>query len=282
MLMPEKDNKTFEVDQELSCSRHGMTDHRVLCVLTKAGHEERVFASCYKCREEGVEREKHLLASEKAQKVREEAMRAKQREDERRTRLANANIPPRFATATLDNYIVECEGQRKAVEACRWFLSQFPAVASRTASPTMSASSGMAFLGKNGTGKNHLAVAIVAELVARGYTSMFDEFSKIDRAIKETWAKSDGLKESEVLAKLAAPDVLVIDEIGVQRGTPTEVKHMTELINDRYNWLRPTILCGNVTLSELKVLIGDRAYDRLRDGGRVVVFDWDSERGRTR
>lgn len=183
-----------------------------------------------------------------------------------RARLEKAMIAPRFADKTLDNFETLNDGQREAVRAARWLLDNLD-----------SGTPGLIFLGSNGTGKNHLSSAIVREAIEKhGKTALITKVRKLDRAIKEAWRK-DGL-ESEVIRSFIEPHILVIDEIGLQRGSETEMLHLTEVIDDRYEAMKPTILCGNLTLKEFNGIIGDRAVDRFKEGGRIVAFTWESYR----
>lgn len=103
--------------------------------------------------------------------------------------------------------------------------------------------------------------------------------SKVYWAIKESWRSSDKT-ETQVMRHFMEPDLLVVDEVGVQFGTETERMFLTEIINDRYNYMKPTILIGNLTLDEMKLAIGERALERFKEGGKVVAFNWSSHRGR--
>ena len=140
---------------------------------------------------------------------------------------------------------------------------------------------GLIFLGSNGTGKNHLSIAIVREAIEKcGKTALITKVRKLDRAIKEAW-RNDGY-ESAAIKKFIEPYILVIDEVGLQRGSETEMLHLAEVIDERYEAMKPTILCGNLTLAELTGIIGDRAIDRFREGGHIVLFNWESYRKKNR
>ena len=48
---------------------------------------------------------------------------------------------------------------------------------------------------------------------------------------------------------------------------------------DRYEKMKPTILISNLSKDDVFKYLGERVADRLReDGGKVLVFDWDSYR----
>jgi DNA replication protein DnaC len=78
----------------------------------------------------------------------------------------------------------------------------------------------------------------------------------------------------------------VIDEIGVQFGTESEQNHLFEVINNRMLEVKPTILVTNLLLNSpddsvktLRNYLGERTYDRMREVGMSICFDWQSHRG---
>ena len=198
--------------------------------------------------------------------AREEAARELRRKKESfGRRLHNAMISPRFAQKTLDNYKAETEGQKKALSLAEWFIENHKTVP------------GMIFIGKTGTGKNHLACGIIHKIIEQGGTGLITTAMKIIRTIKDSW-RDHQTKESEIIDLYTQPGLLVIDEIGVQFGYDTEKLYISEVINDRYEAMKPTLLLGNIKLNELTEQLGDRPVDRFREGGKIVQFDWDSYR----
>ncbi len=74
--------------------------------------------------------------------------------------------------------------------------------------------------------------------------------------------------EESVLDHYASLDLLIIDEVGVQFGSPAEMTILHEVINARYESVLPTILISNLPPEQLKEFISDRIFDRVTDGGR--------------
>lgn len=182
---------------------------------------------------------------------------------------ARIGIPRRYIEASFASYQAPTPGQAAALTACQQFSADW------------TGRGGMLLLGRCGTGKTHLACAILHAVGAAGperWVLRYRTVMQALRTVKSTWRAASDESEADALRALIRPDVLVLDEIGVQFGTEAERLILTEMINERYNECRPTVLAGNLTLPELLGVIGERALDRVCDRGQVVVFDWASYR----
>lgn len=229
--------------------------HKIKKQVFTSGMLSEPIKICPECAKETEEKD--------SQKVQDITIRTKAKGN---NNLDNAMIAPRFKDKTLENFADSSPGHNKAIKTANWFLNN------------LEETTGLIMIGNPGTGKNHLASAIITEAVKHhGKTALFTETLKVIRAIKESWRR-EGQVESEVLKSFIEPDILAIDEIGVQFGSDTERMYLTEIINDRYNYKKPTILIGNVRIEELSGIIGERPLDRFREGGKVIIFDWESHR----
>lgn len=183
----------------------------------------------------------------------------------------NCEIPRRYRGMKFADYKIETDIQEQVLEDCKDFMIDG------------NYETGLMMIGKNGTGKTMLACILLQELILydpnnlRGYR--YAEAIKIIRDIKDTWRKKTS--EQDAINKYTIPKVLVIDEIGMSYGSPTEKQFLTEIINDRYNNKISTILAGNLTSIEIKEIIGDRIFDRFCESGKSLVFKWDSYRRQT-
>jgi DNA replication protein DnaC len=102
------------------------------------------------------------------------------------------------------------------------------------------------------------------------------------RSVKDTWSKGSEKSETQAIEHLAYPDLLILDEVGVQFGSDFEKQILFDVLNDRYEKRKPCLLLSNIAPGELSGYLGERVADRLReDGGKLIAFDWDSHR-RTR
>jgi len=182
-----------------------------------------------------------------------------------------AEIPRRFAECSFDNYIITSEKQRKVVSTLKEYAENFDEV--------LKTGQCLILYGHPGTGKNHLATAIVRSVMERGYSALILTAHEIIQRIRRTWDDEEGAREEDVISLLANVDLLVIDEVGRQYGTESERIHLFTVINERYRQMKPTIVISNLEPKRICQYLGEAAYDRLREGGgKVIIFDWDGFR----
>lgn len=204
------------------------------------------------------------------QKKEEEERAAIERHRVWQKRLGEADIPDRFRTRTLENYTATTDGQHLALEFAKSYANDFNKVPGRSA----------IFCGTPGTGKTHLAIGIGLNLMKLNKLVLYITVQRVVRRVKDAWRKGAVESESDVIRLLVQPDLLILDECGVQFGSDFERNCLFDILNERYEKRRATILMSNQTVEEVKTLIGDRVYDRLReDGGQCVPFNWNSHRG---
>jgi DNA replication protein DnaC len=113
-------------------------------------------------------------------------------------------------------------------------------------------------------------------------TAMYLRAGDMIRRVRGTWRKDSDQSEEEVLNLLGADlDLLIIDEVGVQRGTEDEQMTLFDVLDRRYSELRPTILLTNLGGRAFADFLGPRIMDRLRERAVFVPFRWDSYRGKS-
>lgn len=222
----------------------------------------RVWSKCPQC-----------SAIRAAEYARLEAEADRQHKEERaRKLLGRAAIPQRFIGRTFDSFEADTDAKRAALTTLRDYSESFDSYASK--------GKGLILSGKPGTGKSHLAAAVLQAHIGRDvlYATCLD----LIRMVRETWRKDSEQSERQVLSYLGSLDLLVIDEMGVQYGTEGEQTILFDVLDARYRDMQPTILLTNQGVEGLRGYLGDRTFDRLRETCRIVAFEWESYRPKAR
>lgn len=244
--------------KQLTCGKHG----DFFSVGKKLAKRE-VWSTCEGCREDSRQAE-----IREARDARERAATANHL-----NMLACAAIPARFASRTLDNFNAVTPDQVKALQVSREFSGNWQDTCKRGA--------WLVFSGLPGTGKSHLAIAVL-QAVMPGVVGRYMTCMELIQTIRATWRKDSEDSETELLNMLTGIPLLVLDEIGVQYGTESEQHHLFDVLDRRYREMKPTILLTNQNKEGFKQFVGDRVYDRMTEVARWVPFEWGSYRVQAR
>ncbi|EDT5580320.1 DNA replication protein DnaC, partial [Salmonella enterica subsp. enterica serovar Kokomlemle] len=176
-----------------------------------------------------------------------------------------------YRRCSFANYRVDNDGQCHA-------LSQAKSIAESLCGDDFTS---FVFSGSTGTGKNHLAAAIGNRLLARGKTVMIVTLADVMLGVRACY--DAGKSEETFLAGLCDVDLLVLDEVGMQRDTKNEFVILNQIVDRRTASMKAVGILTNLNFDSLKKLAGERVTDRLRmNGGRWVNFKWESWRQHVR
>lgn len=210
------------------------------------------------------------VSEEESAKLKAEAERKAIEAQQRMERLLDqACIPQRFIGRTFDHFKATTPDQQSALQITRAYAENFE--------QHWKKGTGLILSGLPGTGKSHLAGAVLQSILP-DYCGLYVTCLGLIRIVRSTWRKDSESSESDVMRMLAEVPLLVIDEIGVQYGTDGEQTILFELLDERYRNMAPSILLTNQDKNGLKTFLGERTYDRLTETSRWVAFDWESYR----
>lgn len=134
-------------------------------------------------------------------------------------------------------------------------------------------SSGVLFWGKSRMTKTYTACAIANEIMKQGYTA---KLIKITDVIMDVYKEVD---KNKFLSELRSYDLLIIDDLGVERNTPYNFELIQKIIDERLSIEKPMIITSNLTLDEIKNPTNReiaRIYTRIYENCVPILFSDDS------
>ena len=197
---------------------------------------------------------------------------AEKQEQQRQRRVKASGLPSRFIDRNFENYTIRSTEQKNALGMVENYANDFDKLGRGRC---------LILSGSVGVGKTHLAAAIINTVIRadNDIDAVYTTARDMIRDIRSTWGSSSR-NEMTTINHYATTGMLVIDEVGVQYGTESELILMFDVLDKRYGNQLPTVLISNLSLVELLALLGDRITDRLReDDGVSVVMNWKSNRG---
>lgn len=123
------------------------------------------------------------------------------------------------------------------------------------------AEGGILFYGSVGTGKTFATSCICNELMNNGKTALVMNLGLYLMKIKREWAEA----ENDVLNYVKTCDLLVIDDLGIEKVTEFVLEKVFTLIDTRYRSGKPMIITSNLSLEEIRKTFGERISDRISE-----------------
>lgn len=126
---------------------------------------------------------------------------------------------------------------------------------------------GLLLLGPHGSGKTHLAVAILRAAIARGTRGVFLDCGNMLEQVKATFGTN---YRAEAYQAAMENDLVLFDDLGAQTGSDWVKDTIGAVISHRYNEGLATIVTTNVHPDDFAERLGDRVASRLRQMCRFV------------
>ena len=189
--------------------------------------------------------------------ARERRMRARQeRRENPEPVLAEIGVGRRHIHCSFETY----QGKEKIISACKAFVE----------TPV-----DMVLTGAPGTGKTHLAVAILRELVReskirRDTHARFVPVPELLAEIRASY-RDNGPDERDIMNRYSGLPYLVLDDLGAEKTTEWSITTLYLIIDRRYRDERPTIVTTNLTLDQIAVTLSERISSRLASGKVITL-----------
>lgn len=151
----------------------------------------------------------------------------------------NAKIPARYEHCTLADFATDFAGAHRSLAGARLaagrFVEEYPIE-----------KTGLLLIGPIGTGKTHLAVGIIQELIrSKGVPCRFCDYRELLKEIQNSYNPSVQTTELEILRPIFDTEVLVLDELGAVKPSEWVWDTVSHILNSRYNERKTTIITTN-------------------------------------
>lgn len=208
-----------------------------------------------------------------------EAERKRQMQERIRRLTADSGIKKRFLNRTFENFVCKTQEQKRCYGVAKNYADNWETY--------KAGGTGLYIEGTNGTGKTHLAAAIALQLIGEGVPVIFKTGSDLLADIKRTFDSNTEISEYQVLDVYKKVDLLIIDDLGKEQCTDWNVSTLYNILNDRYESMRPTIITTNYGTEGLAQAMTPKGYDntkiiaiisRLLETSKGLTMAWNDMR----
>lgn len=186
------------------------------------------------------------------------------REENLKERKLDSNIPEALFEKTFENFN---ESYYEDINEIKDKVSELKAFSN---SLREGKSQNFILTGEVGRGKTHLALACANLALEQGYSVYYVSANElVDEIRTKKYNENSDLSFKDIYKKYLSPDLLIIDDLGIENATDFSLVQLTALIDERNLVKKPWIITLNYSINNLEERYDSRFVDRLLENTRV-------------
>ncbi len=175
--------------------------------------------------------------------------------------MESANINKRFEHKGFEDFITE-DSNKAALKAMKKYAANFETV--------LNSGESLLLIGPVGTGKTHLGMAVLTELIMRPLYLRFNLLRKKYISLPQFLTDLRASGDENALKDTAESEFLVVDDMGIETLDDWAREKVFTLVNTRYQDKLPTLFISDLSPSELVNKLDERILSRLHEMCRGV------------
>ena len=116
----------------------------------------------------------------------------------------------------------------------------------------------LTFVGPNGSGKTHLAVAIANHCIENNQVVFFSHAPDLLDHLRSSFGPASEISYSDLFEQVRTVPILILDGLGSHSATPWAEEKLRQILNHRYNAELPTVVTTASPIHELDPYIAAR------------------------